>query len=309
MTDAQAQLLLAIGETNKDLREGVATIFRQVVHQHVEVIERFDRQETLLQEILDALKRAQPPRPTALHALPARPSDFQGRQQEITELSRALRQHTAYGTVATICGVRGLGGIGKTALAITVAQEMRAAYPDGQIFLELRGASSASMSPDAALRLVLRAFGLETTEQRTPAELAAIYRSLLDDKRVLIVADDARDEAQVEPLIPPPGSALLITSRSMIRLPGMPEPLRLDTLPEDDAVALILAICSRIGGAAKNLATLCGYLPLALRISATFLAKSTRPVDRYVQELATERARLLRLRAAARTRTSRRRSI
>lgn len=303
MSERQAGLLVAIGETDKDLREGITTIFRQVATQHAEVITRFDQQDTVLQKILgkqdQLLVREHVPRITALHALPARPSDFQGRTDEITQLSEALRQNASHSAVATIGGVRGLGGIGKTALATTVAQEIKSNYPDGQLFLELRGASPSPMTPEEALLQVLRAFGQETTQQETREELQSIYRSLLNDKRVLIVADDAKDEAQVEPLIPPSGSALLITSRSVIRLPGMPEPLRLDKLPEDDAVAFVFTICARIGSAAKDLARLCGYLPLALRISATFLSKSTRPVERYLDELAKERTRLLRLRGGS----------
>src|SRR5439155_11374835 len=111
-----------------------------------------------------------------------------------------------------------------------------------------------------------------------------------------ILADDARDAAQVGPLLPPPGSALLVTSRNRFNLPGMAA-LDLEVLPQDEAEALLLKICPRVGESAARLAQLCGRLPLALRISAGLLANDrTLSVTRYLERQAGERARLAHLR-------------
>lgn len=168
---------------------------------------------------------------TTLHSIPTPPSDFTGRAQEIEQIEQVLRQEN--GTAQTICDVRGLGGIGKSVLAQKVAHDLNANFPDGQIFLALRGArEEAAMLPEEALREVLRAFGKEIDPNLTLDQLRSDYLSTLHDKRVLILADDANDEAQVKPLLPPPANALLITSRRLLRLPGMPPPLELGKLPD-----------------------------------------------------------------------------
>ncbi len=231
---------------------------------------------------------------TKPQSVPAPPNDFQGRSDEINALEQLLRQ--AGGTTAAICGLRGLGGIGKSVLAFKVAQQVQANFPDGQIFLALRGAGANPMLPEEALREVLRALGEEPNSNLTLAQLASDYRSILRDRRVLILADDAKDVVQVKPLMPPEGNALLITSRRLFRLDGMAEPLEVGPLPENEAIQFVEGICNRIGAAAKQLVKLCGSLPLALRISATALANSSRPVEGYLQELEDERKRLRRLR-------------
>jgi tetratricopeptide (TPR) repeat protein len=307
---ALAELVTIWGKTEKHLDERFDHVLQRIgehhrevidrlVVQHREVIDHLNRQDDQLRSIQvgvgQILQREQISASTALHALPAPPSDFKGRADEIATLETALRAASADGTAAAISGVRGLGGIGKTVLATAVAQKLKPVFPDGQFFLELRGASATPMTPEAALRHILRAFRQAETEPRTLSELEGLYRSLLHGKRMLIVADDAKDAAQVRPLIPPAGNALLITSRRSVRLPGMPPPLELGKLPESDAIALVQEICPRAGAAAPSLAKLCGHLPLALRIAATFLARSTRPVERYLRELEDERKRLRRL--------------
>jgi hypothetical protein len=94
---------------------------------------------------------------------------------------------------------------------------------------------------------------------------------VLSGKRALILADDAKDAAQVRRLLPPAGCALLVTSRNRFSLPGMAA-IYLGMLPPDEAEKLLLKICPRIGAHAGELAKLCGYLPLALRVSAGVLA-------------------------------------
>ncbi|MGI8588543.1 MAG: ATP-binding protein [Chloroflexia bacterium] len=229
----------------------------------------------------------------ALNTVPAPPRDFVGRAAEIELLVGALAPADGSGGVAAI---RGLGGSGKSALAYAVGARLRDAFPDGRLYLELRGSSDNPMLPTGALQTVLRAFSADPQEQLPPdlAGLQALYCSRLEGKRALILADDSRDAAQVEALLPPPGSALLITSRARFYLEGM-VPLDLDALPPKDAETLLLRLCPRLGKAAPSLAELCGRLPLALRTSAGALANSTRPVAAYLAELADLGTRLAHL--------------
>src|SRR6185295_19949820 len=123
--------------------------------------------------------------------------------------------------VAAISGVQGMGGIGKTELAYVVAQHLRNTFPDAQIVLALHGSSATPLPPEQALQTAIRAF---LPDAKLPSELPALemlYRAQLHAKRVLILADDARDAAHVRALLPPAGSALLITSRTRFRLAGM----------------------------------------------------------------------------------------
>jgi hypothetical protein len=150
------------------------------------------------------------------------------------------------------------------------------------------------MTPELALQTVIRSYDRAARLPDDLAQLQAIYRSYLEGKRMLILADDARDAAQVRPLLPPPGCALLITTRQRFVLPGMAA-LDLEALPQDQAGALLLQVCPRVAKHAPALANLCGYLPLALRISASVLANDdTLSVPRYLERLERERLALLR---------------
>jgi tetratricopeptide (TPR) repeat protein len=234
----------------------------------------------------------QPPFTAALHQLRAPIGDFVGREREIERLVQALSKAASGGASAAIGGVRGMGGIGKTELVYTVAQRLAEHLRDAQLIVELRGASRHPLTPAQALQQVVRSFEREAQLPDELSQLQALYRSTLSGMRTLIVADDAMDAAQVRPLLPPPGSALLITSRQRFSLPGMAM-IDLHTLPPEDAERLLLEICPRIGGHAKELAKLCGYLPLALRVSASLLANSSRGVARYLEQLAAERLKHL----------------
>jgi hypothetical protein len=139
------------------------------------------------------------------HQLRAPVGDFVGREQEIDRLTGAL---TTGESAAAICGLRGMGGIGKTELALVVANQIKEQFPDGQIVVELFGASNP-ITPEAALQTVIRAF---EPQAKLPDDLPTLtqwYRASLNGKRVLVLADDARDTAQVRPLLPPAGCALL----------------------------------------------------------------------------------------------------
>ncbi|HYO63996.1 MAG TPA: tetratricopeptide repeat protein [Pyrinomonadaceae bacterium] len=226
----------------------------------------------------------------ALHQLPSPPADFTGRAAELAELTSAVEQ----GGVQ-ISGLRGMGGIGKTALALKLAQQLTPRFPDAQFYLDLKGARQPGQQPltaAEALAHVVRAYHPTAKLPDDENELRALYLSVLHGQRALLVMDNAADRAQVEPLIPPPPCALIVTSRQHFTLPGL-RARDLDTLPPSDAEQLLLAIAPDIGQHAADLARLCGYLPLALRLAASALAErpDLTPAD-YLRRLADTQRRL-----------------
>jgi tetratricopeptide (TPR) repeat protein len=190
-----------------------------------------------------------------------------------------------------------MGGIGKTELAYLLAHHLHTTLPDAQLVLNLRGSSAAPLSPIQALQIIIRALEPEARLGADLETLQARYRSVLHGQRVLLIADDASDAAQVRPLLPPQGCVLLVTSRVRFTLPGMLA-VDLEVLAEDEAVALLRALCERLGEAdAQALARACGYLPLALRISGSILQiNPALSAASYLRQLADERVRLARLR-------------
>ncbi len=201
----------------------------------------------------------------------------------------ALAQHGG----AAISGLTGMGGIGKTALGLVAAHQIESQYPDAQIFLDLKGVTKPLSSSDALRHVILSFEPKADLREANEDQLAALYQSLLTDKKVLVFMDNARDAAQVRMLIPPESCALIVTSRWHFTLPHM-DPLRLDVLPENQAIDLLYELCKRIGETAKDIAELCGYLPLALRIAGTFLAEHNdwNPKE-YAERLKAKRLRAL----------------
>ena len=216
------------------------------------------------------------------------PKDFVGRREKLNEIM------ANFDNEANITGLWGMGGVGKTALALVLAERLKSRFPDGQLFLKLDGMSENPLSPAEALSKAIRAFrGFGERLPEDQDDLQRLYNSVLAGKYVLILLDSAADGKQVEPLIPPKDCALLITSRKKFSLPGMPEPFFLGALEPSDARDLLLRICPRVGGQAENMAMLCGHLPLALRAAASLLAvKSDLNPSSYLEELRSERTRL-----------------
>lgn len=229
----------------------------------------------------------QPIAPPIPHQVPSPPRDFSGREDELNELIYKFDRG------ATITGLRGMGGIGKTALALVLADRIKDRFPDGQLFLDMLGTSKSPLKPEDAMAHVIRSYiGAET---RLPSDLNGLggfYRTVLSGKSTLILLDNAANREQVESLLPPDGSALLITSRNKFALSGMEEK-DLDVLPLEDAKKLLLEIAGRIGENAKVLAKLCGCLPLALRNAAYALKERQNiGVADYVKRLEDTRKRL-----------------
>ena len=223
----------------------------------------------------------------ALHQVPPPPADFIGREDELRELLAAI-QHGGI----TISGLKGLGGIGKTALALKLVEQLKLRYADAQIFLDLKGASTQPLTVSEALAHVLRAYRPTATLPESETEMRGFYLSVLDGQRALLLMDNAASTMQVEPLIPPGSCLLLVTSRFHITLPGLAAK-NLDTLTPVDARELLLTIAPRIGEWADEIVELCGRLPLALRLAATAMVKyvNLQPTD-YVRRLRDQQQRL-----------------
>lgn len=171
---------------------------------------------------------------------------------------------------ALICGAQGMGGVGKTALALKLAEELKPRYPDAQFYLDLRGASGEPLSATRAMEHIIRAYHPTAKLPDEPAALSALFHSALEGKRALLLWDNVKDAAQVAPLRPPATCLMLVTSRRHFAIQGL-HSIGLDQMTEKEACELLLKIEPRIGGEAKRIAKLCGYLPLALELAASAL--------------------------------------
>ncbi|MFJ7416228.1 tetratricopeptide repeat protein [Streptomyces sp. NPDC098077] len=216
-------------------------------------------------------------------SLPRDPHDFTGRTQALATLGAlADAADPAHPPVAVICGTPGLG---KTALAVRSAHMLAPAFPGGQLYLDLRGMDPEPVQPNDALARLLAALGI--TGQALPQSLedrSGVLRAVAAERSLLLVLDNAADEAQVRPLLPATGACLtIVTSRN--RLTGLESVHRisLPLLRREEAVAFLTRIIGpeRVAGetqAARDLADRCGRLPLALRIAGQRLA--ARPEER-----------------------------
>lgn len=234
--------------------------------------------------------------------LPPAVPDFTGRVAQIEAILSVLRIPPGMTSDAVgLVTVTGMGGIGKTALAVQAAHKLADSYPDGHLYLNLRGyGPGRPMTTDDALRQLLRSLGLDV--QLIPEdveEAAGLLRSQLAGRRVLMLLDNAADVPHVLPLLPgSPGSAAIVTSRgSMATLPGARQ-IRLDALSEIEAVALLTGVIgqARVAaepGAAESLARFAGRLPLAVRlIGGRLAARPTWPIRHLVDLLHDEERRL-----------------
>ena len=242
--------------------------------------------------------------------LPMAVADFTGRASFVAELSEVLASASQDGEgdgsrVMAVSALAGIGGVGKTTLAVHVAHQARGAFPGGQLYVDLQGAGARPAEPETVLGSFLRALGAQ--DSAIPESLqdrAALYRSLLDGRRVLVLLDNARDAAQVRPLLPgTEGCAALVTSRvRMVDLAGA-HLVDLDVMSPDEALALFTKIVGEERVRAERKAALdvvaaCGFLPLAIRIAASRLAaRRTWTVSVLAAKLADERRRLDELQA------------
>lgn len=228
--------------------------------------------------------------------LPASPRLYVGGAAELAALNRTLGDVSRTQAPATAM-ISGMAGIGKTALALTFARQASPHFPDGQLYINLQGFGPGEnpLDPAAALGTFLRSLGLSPAQ--IPAGLqarAALYRSLLSTRRVIIVLDNARDEQQARPLLPGGGANMaVVTSRR--RLDGLAAlegiiPLDLSVLNEQDATRLLRSRLEADGltaepRAVSELASLCGRLPLALVVAG---AQAAAPRENSLADFTTE---------------------
>jgi DNA-binding SARP family transcriptional activator len=202
------------------------------------------------------------------------PADLVGRDRMVAEASRLLRGES--GPVVPLIVISGPGGIGKTALALRASHESVSHFPDGQLFMELQGSSDGPVDTSEVLAQFLRALGAPQVPD-TKGERLATYRTLLAERRMLIVLDDAADGAQVADLVPGnPRCAVLVTARRRLpELVGAHHMAALAPLDRADATKLFLRVIRDSGishehdpEALDRVVTMCGGLPLALRIAS-----------------------------------------
>ncbi|WP_225097246.1 AfsR/SARP family transcriptional regulator [Streptomyces sp. CoH27] len=213
-----------------------------------------------------------PPRPAQL---PAPPAHFTGRADARRELRQALTEPPA--PAPAIAVISGMAGVGKSALALYVAHELRERFTDGQLYVNLHGATPGMtpLTATQALAALLRDLGVEPRNvPEHPDAAAALLRSLFAPARILLVLDDAANAAQVRPLLPAgPGCAVIVTSRSPLTALDGARRFPLTPLTGEDSAALLRAVSGREGlDAGHALVELTGRLPLALRVVAARLA-------------------------------------
>jgi tetratricopeptide (TPR) repeat protein len=235
--------------------------------------------------------------------LPAGVRHFAGRAIELKALDALLEEAGDCGATMVISAIGGTAGVGKTALAVCWARRVADRFPDGQLFVNLRGYDPRlPMAAGDALAGFLRAIGVPDQDiPSEPDERAARYRSLLAERRMLILLDNAREVEQVRPLLPgSPSCAVVVTSRrslaGLVAIDGA-QRLDLDLLPLTDAAGLLRTLIGERAAtdphAAVTLAAQCARLPLALRVAAELaLARPAIPLADLVAELSDQRRRL-----------------
>ncbi|MFD4561034.1 tetratricopeptide repeat protein [Streptomyces sp. NPDC058469] len=235
-----------------------------------------------------------------------------GRRDELRRLTSALCEGQGSSDIVTVEAIHGMGGVGKSSLAVHLAHRLRDRFPDGRIFLHLGGYAADRTPPTAtrALTELLRLVGMASKElPRELDELVALWRSVTHDRRMLVILDDATSSDQIRPLLPGSSpTAVIVTSRR--RLPGLPgvRPVSLDVLPAEDAGALF---AQRLGRGrdtdpadVAEIVRICGHLPLAIEIAASrLLARPSWATSDLLRQLGGFGGHLAQLRDADRTLT------
>jgi DNA-binding SARP family transcriptional activator len=229
-----------------------------------------------------AIAEARIPRSVPAPAqLPADIADYTGREDQVQHLCDLLSSADAHGEggAVRIALVAGSGGLGKTSLAVHAAHRVRGSFPDGQLYVDLLGATPHPLEVGDVLARFLRDLGVDGRDIPVDeAERAARYRTVLAGRRLLIVLDNARDAAQVRPLLPGTAScSVLVTTRSRMPDLASTQLVDLNVLDDEEALTLFSRVVGDERAAAEPEATAevllaCAGLPLAIRICAARLA-------------------------------------
>ena len=247
------------------------------------------------------------PPAVALRSLPRDAAAFTGRTHELDRLVAVVSETAAIPGVIGIHAVDGMAGIGKTAFAVHAAHRLTAHFPDGQIFVHLHAHTAGQRPADPAEALATLLLTTGVAPHRIPPGLearSALWRDHLADKKVLLVLDDAADTDQVRPLLPgSAGCLVLVTSRRKLTALEEAAPISLDTLPPGEAADLFIRLAARPSlqpghHPVAEVARLCGYLPLAIRLVAAGIRHHPAwTVSDLAAELATARDRLAAMQA------------
>ncbi|MGW1803029.1 ATP-binding protein [Streptomyces sp. NPDC001984] len=238
------------------------------------------------------------------YQLPRDIHDFTGRAGALRKLQNLFAGHNVDSKAIVITAIAGKGGVGKTALAVRCGHLIRELFPDGQLYVNLRGVETARLEPTDVLADFLRTLGIADGEIPRSIDMRErLYRTLVAERRLLVILDNAADEAQVRPLLPGSSScAVIITSRSRLAALEASYVLVLDALDPDESLALLAKIvgADRVAvesEAASTITRLCGYLPLAVRIAgARLAAHDSGRLAKLATRLGDERRRLDELR-------------
>jgi tetratricopeptide (TPR) repeat protein len=236
--------------------------------------------QVIIQQAGEAAAKAAVAAASSRFQLPGRNPDFEGRREKIEEIKKALRMGAAQ-----LTSLEGMGGIGKTHTAVEAAHDLvdEGLFKDAQLFLDLQGFSATGhpLAPADALRRLLRPFvAADEILPESEHELAGLFREAVRGLAMLLFLDNARDDAQVEPLFPGHSTCVvLVTSRNQLALRGL-KPIDVALMSGKEATALALKLANRRDPArittaqAEEIARLCGYLPLSIEMTANALAKS-----------------------------------
>jgi DNA-binding SARP family transcriptional activator/tetratricopeptide (TPR) repeat protein len=240
-----------------------------------------------------------PPHPVP-RQLPAPPPEFTGRNDEVATLCEALLH--GRGGHPPLVAVDGVAGVGKSALALHVGSRIASSFPDGQLYINLQGAAAGMLplKPYEILSRWLRQLGVAGSDLPPQIEdAAALWRSLLADRQLLLVLDDAVSPEQIRTLLPSgPGCAALVTSRTVLSTLDCTRFVHLQPLTTPDAVTLLSRVVgehrvSSDPAAVDEIVNLCEHLPLLLRIvSARLIARPSWSVRAIADRLRQEQRRL-----------------
>lgn len=226
-----------------------------------------------------------------IHQVPPPPDDMVGRDALLTDLTSWCRESVTRQS-ASVLGLAGAPGMGKTTLAQALVAQIAGNFPNGQLLVDVRGGHENPLSGRAALQEVIRALKTTLYPPDSLTELRNLYLTVLTGLHVVIVVENVMNRDQVDYLVPPPGNLLILVGRTRVLLDGI-RPVPVECLPRDASCALLTTITPATAPVAPALASLCGDIPLALRLCATRLLHDPAcDPQRFVQDLADEQQRL-----------------